>query len=400
MSMKKIISFTVAAVVLVFCLASAALVPEVFASETIVFPDDGTKLQIDPFDNENALFPGTTSDPGLSNNSVTVNSGEIAGDVFGGVTNDDKNVENNHVLINGGRATSSVYGGRSANGATVSNDVTINGGVTLAIFGGHSGGSSTGNSVTVNSGVTARIMGGRSTNGNATLNNVLIDGGEITEIMGGRSVNGDATNNTVTIRGGKIDMDIFGGSSVYGAATHNRVVLSGTPTLDSATGIYGGDTSDGTDAFTGNTMVLSSVGLKVRELANFQYLEFIFPNDIKPGDTLLSADNAKIGQAIVEVKFNDPHKPSSLPLGAVITLIKGGASGTPFNSTAAAGCSDYDYTFNLHVADNNLYATVASVSSTHRSSGSSGCNAMSAGAAGMSAIILAFWAKRKRLRTV
>ena len=94
--------------------AHPALAAAAPPAEDVTYP--GKALQPDPFGwdpTPNNLFPGTSANPGLSGNTVTVNGGVIDGVVFGGVSAGEDNVTNNRVFINGGTVTLSVFGGWS-----------------------------------------------------------------------------------------------------------------------------------------------------------------------------------------------------------------------------------------------------------------------------------------------
>ena len=99
----------------------------------IAYP--GEALDTDPlFGDNNSLFPGTS----LSGNTVTVNSGPIGGNVFGGVDDAALAVSNNRVVIQDGTIGGTVAGGASNNGAVFGNSATLNGGtITGQVNGGY-----------------------------------------------------------------------------------------------------------------------------------------------------------------------------------------------------------------------------------------------------------------------
>ena len=149
------------------------------APETIVYPTDfpPRTLRPDPiWSAPDSLFPYW-----LSGNSVTVNSGTIAGAVYGGISGTGENVMNNSVYINGG--TVNMY---------------VNGGVTNGT------GSATYNSVTVTGGtLNDSVIGGRAIAGNATHNTVTISGTPVfaagAEIQGGMAAGDQITANTLNV---------------------------------------------------------------------------------------------------------------------------------------------------------------------------------------------------------
>ena len=162
------------------CLVLTLLPMTAFAAgETITYPGNGV-LDNDPiWETSGSLFPND-----LSGNIVTVNSGTIAGAVYGGISSTGENVANNSVFINGGTV-----------------DGYINGGVTNGT-------------------------------GNATYNSVTINGGTIRDsVIGGRSISGNAINNTVTISGTPIfsvGTWLQGGMSAGDQFTGNRLEIKST----------------------------------------------------------------------------------------------------------------------------------------------------------------------------
>ncbi|MCL1941316.1 MAG: SYNERG-CTERM sorting domain-containing protein [Synergistaceae bacterium] len=175
---KMLIVFAVIAVCSVSAGARAA---------DITYPGYG--LQVDPFGwdpNPINLLPGTTANPGLSGNTVTVNSGVIGGAVFGGVSAGSDDVTNNRVVINGGTVGLNIFGGWSELGSASHNTVTINGGtVTFDVIGGMGGpsGDATHNTVTISGsptfGATTKLLGGNFGADNFTGNILKIQSGDI-----------------------------------------------------------------------------------------------------------------------------------------------------------------------------------------------------------------------------
>ena len=231
------------------------LLPHPALAEDVIYP--GKALQPSPLGFANALFPGTTANPGLSGNSVTVN-GDVPGFVFGGVSDGADNVTNNRVVINSGTMDWDVYGGWSTNGNATGNNVTLNGGRVIQ-----------------------DVYGGYSDQGNATGNSVTINGGTVDmRVIGGFSDQGNAMYNTVTISGGIVNGDVQGGYSGLGDATYNTVTISGSPTFGVGTTLYGG--AGGGDPFTGNTLnVWNYTGSAVNGVDNFQFFNFVLPASLQ-----------------------------------------------------------------------------------------------------------------------
>ncbi len=197
-------------------------------SATINYPDDGTALVNHPIFSGLSLFPGTS----LSGNSVTVdalNGAASPTNVFGGLSDGAGTAENNRVFIKGG---------------------------------------------TVGAGADGHVYGGYSITGAATGNSVSITGGTI----------GTSGNNSLVV----------GGLTDSGSATNNTVTLAGNPDLRQAA-VYGGcdnDSSTPDDVFTGNTLNVLGYSGTVRGVQNFQNYNFVLPNSLGNGGTLIGITDA------------------------------------------------------------------------------------------------------------
>ena len=272
------------------------------------------------------LFPGTTVNPGASNNSVTVNftSGGPIPDPYNVLAGLSENgvVYGNRVTISGGTVDGNVYGGRSSSGNATDNRVTISGtaqidqdvsgGYSISgsaygnrviistgtvsgfVSGGYSNsGSAYGNTVTISGGtVTDSVYGGSSYSGSAYGNRVTISGGAVNgNVSGGSSWNGSATGNTVDISGGTVTQSISGGYSFSGSATNNTVILSGAPAITGY--VYGGDVFTGSgDVFTGNRLIVNNLTSTINAVANFQNYQFTLGSHVAAGNAALSVTNA------------------------------------------------------------------------------------------------------------
>ena len=372
------------------------------AAETIVYDlDNGLTPPLQTiWGSADSLAPGGSDDAddppnksaSLSGNILTFNSGAIAGDVYGALNWDDEDaVAKNQVFIKGGSMDGSVYGG-SGFGDVRNNTVTIEGGsVGWSVYGGESfGGSVTGNTVTIKGGtVDGYVYGGSSYMGDVTNNTVTISGGTVRwNVYGGYSgIFGDATENTVTISGGTVSGNIYGGSSYSGKATNNTVTISDAADLGTTTSLYGGysdgDATDNTvtisggtvsgnvyggfsssggDAWTGNTLNLKTP-ITVAGVQNFQFYNFYIPATMRAGETMLTVtgtDPVDISGSTVAVVVNGAA--SSLHIGDRITLINRTSGLTADQGgTRAQGIQGIAkvYDFDLSTDANNLYATVA-----------------------------------------
>ena len=237
------------------CALAALLVgPPGFAPSAnaadVTYP--GSNLDKGPLWNiGNSLFPAGS----LSDNVVTINSGNVGGDVYGNdVDAAFSPVSNNTVILSGGSVGGDILGGAN-NGAVTDNNVSISGfgSVLGSVYGGYGAAEGTvnGNDVSIfdSGSVTGNVLGGysRSVNSHVIGNTVTISGGTVRDIYGGQSGKGNALNNSVTLDGAASQANvIYGGRVEQGTARENAVVMkNGSVTL----GIFGGiATADGGQA--------------------------------------------------------------------------------------------------------------------------------------------------------
>ena len=228
------------------CALAALLVgPPGFAPSAnaadVTYP--GSNLDNGPLWNiGNSLFPAGS----LSDNKVTINSGNVSGDVYGNdVDAAFSPVSNNTVILSGGSVGGDILGGAN-NGAVTGNKVSISGfgSVLGSVYGGYGAAEGTvnGNDVSIfdSGSVTGNVLGGysRSVNSHVIGNTVTISGGTVRDIYGGQSGKGNALNNSVTLDGAASQANvIYGGRVEQGTARENAVVMkNGSVTL----GIFGG----------------------------------------------------------------------------------------------------------------------------------------------------------------
>ena len=197
------------------------------------------------------LFPAGS----LSDNKVTINSGNVSGDVYGNdVDAAFSPVSNNTVILSGGSVGGDILGGAN-NGAVTDNKVSISGfgSVLGSVYGGYGAAEGTvnGNDVSIfdSGSVTGNVLGGysRSVNSHVIGNTVTISGGTVRDIYGGQSGKGNALNNSVTLDGAASQANvIYGGRVEQGTARENAVVMKNG---NVALGIFGGiATADGGQA--------------------------------------------------------------------------------------------------------------------------------------------------------
>jgi len=265
----------------------------------------------------------TTKSLSLTGNTVTLNSGTVAGYVVGAVNTEDYSgaITGNTVYINGGTVGLDVYGGWATvydpDAATSSNKVVISAGtVSGNVFGGYSVNTGDSNSVTISGGtVSGTVYGGF-----------------------GPSI----TGNSVTISGGTVSGSVYGAGApnALTKADNNTVTISGTPVFDPATTVLGGvgrliscpppgpcpffSPSDTTN----NNLNLHSAGLTVKDIVSFNALNFYLPASLSTGTPVLTVTDAAsltTGSASAETSTVtvqiDPTSPATLSDGTTYTLI-------------------------------------------------------------------------------
>jgi hypothetical protein len=256
-----------------------------------------------------------------SGNSVTVEKNSfVTGDIHGGrayAAHGDATVEKNEVIIDSSTVNGNVFGAWADSGinSTVKaerNTVTIRGGAisgTLTVVGGQATGSTahaTGNTVNISGALT----------------------GTLVDVIGGR-----LTNNT------------------DGTATGNTVNIRDIPAITGK--LFGGETDPGTlsavDFFSGNTLNLYSADFSVGDdLGGFEFLNFILPETVTSGVTILKlAGAADLTGVNIGIAIDGAKAP--LPEGFEVTLIDttgtGSIAGTPFMSAQARhGAIKYEIT--------------------------------------------------------
>ena len=183
---------------------------------------------------------------GASDNTFTVTTDKTS-NVYGGIaagsdpgtdyrggwsSNDADDANSNTITISSGTLSGNVYGGYTYYGDASHNAVTINSGTVSSntygkgnVYGGNtSSGEATYNTVTITGGTISRVYGGNS-NLNATNNTVTVQGGTVGSVTGAYSSK-EANNNTVNVSKGTVGTSA-GSDAVVGAA--NDGTSSGDP---------------------------------------------------------------------------------------------------------------------------------------------------------------------------
>lgn len=252
------------------------------------------------------------SSQGLGNNGGTAENNTVSlggnarvdGGVVGGFSQDHE-AKSNMVQMTGGSAVS-LAGGESRTANATGNTVQMSAGsVTGDVRGGAGSTGAMDNTVLLSGGdVAGALYGGLSTGtGNAAGNTVTMTGGTVTaHVAGGQSETGAATGNIVNIHGGTLGAAVYGGYATgAGTATDNVLNLYGSPDLSAST-LYGG--MAGGEARSGNTLNVHTSNLVAKNVVNFAKYNFILPDYVRPGDTVLNltgSDPTLVGNAEVGV---------------------------------------------------------------------------------------------------
>lgn len=250
-------------------------------------------------------YGGLSVSDTATGNTVNIKNGRIE-NVLGGAA--ERDATDNTVNISGGEIIGSVYGGSSFNldaigkTANISNKtITITtpreGYVRSGLFNADS------NTVNINAGIINHVCGGFTNSGSVNDNTIKVDGGIIKgTICGGLSNSGSANNNVIYINGGKINQGYIYGGWAGDGVTNNKVILSGNPDLKGTT-ICGGH-DDSHPISSGNVLeVRTKEIIGIGDICGFETIHFLLPADIKPGQTVLTAnkidaDNMKISVGI------------------------------------------------------------------------------------------------------
>ncbi|MDP8161844.1 autotransporter outer membrane beta-barrel domain-containing protein [Pasteurella skyensis] len=176
------------------------------------------------------------------------------------------------------------------------NTVTINGGDIAGVIGGFSeNDTAKENSVTINGGTVGDVMGGHSKTGTAEENTITINGGTISGYIDGGIGYQGSSHNTIVINGGTILSKLVASGTGFHSAINNTLTINkgvnGNPTFGADTILYGG-VSDGDDK-TGNTLNLHTTGLKVNDIAHFENLRFFVQEDTPKDSTFLTLSTDK-----------------------------------------------------------------------------------------------------------
>ncbi len=343
-------------------------------------------------------------------NSVTMSSGMIVNSFFGAFVNSGV-VSGNSATVLGGTVEGYVMGGHAlGDGAANGNTVTVSGGTVLkGVIGGHAfgDGAANGNTVTVSGGtVKEYVIGGDVNNGTANGNTVTVSGGTVEEyVIGGHALgDGTASGNSVTVSGrasveqnvtggyigneGKsignlvtiadnatVNGDIYGGyvldssgTATEGDVTGNTVTLATGAGANLANAIvYGGNSNvAGADVKTGNTLNVDTGHVEVKNIANFQTVNFNVNAETAPtaGQAMLALNDTAgtdLNGMQVNMQGAIAGGTQTQLLATTVTLIEN-ANGLTTDATTLSGTAtikqgvSLDHHYTLQADSNTLTA--------------------------------------------
>lgn len=299
---------------------------------------------------------GTTLGTGnASGNQATVSNATIgtetqAGTVYGGHAAKGS-AYNNVVELTDTTTYDNVVGGNSWEASASGNKVTILGTSSIGtnVFGGAGKTDAAENTVIIGGStqIGGAVVGAQAEAGDAERNTVFIQGGTIAEeVIGGDAFGGNANDNAVIVTGGTINGDIIGGISNPDTTSGNTIIIAGGTINRSVIGGYGvadgsiiGNTVDilggtfgkntslygglfiGSDYGTieGNTLNFAAEGITVKNLANFQNINFYIDKETGSTPALLTVTNVYyISEASVHTFAENTEE---IAAGSTITLL-------------------------------------------------------------------------------
>ena len=299
---------------------------------------------------------GTTLGTGnASGNQATVSNATIgtetqAGTVYGGHAAKGS-AYNNVVELTDTTTYDNVVGGNSWEASASGNKVTILGTSSIGtnVFGGAGKTDAAENTVIIGGStqIGGAVVGAQAEAGDAERNTVFIQGGTIAEeVIGGDAFGGNANDNAVIVTGGTINGDIIGGISNPDTTSGNTIIIAGGTINRSVIGGYGvadgsiiGNTVDilggtfgkntslygglfiGSDYGTieGNTLNFAAEGITVKNLANFQNINFYIDKETGSTPALLTVTNVSyISEASVHTFAENTEE---IKAGGAITLL-------------------------------------------------------------------------------
>ncbi|MSN96940.1 hypothetical protein F1B92_07180, partial [Campylobacter sp. FMV-PI01] len=282
--------------------------------------------------------------------------------IYAGISNNG-NAYSNNLTIEDGNVTDFITGGYSNNADAYNNKVIVKNGHIQEVYGGRIGnqGTAYNNKVEIVDGNITKVLGATINDylsGNEAVlknNEVVIKGGKfhatsIGYIAGAENTKTkSAFGNKVTILGGDIKVGIYGSRvssdnmGVY--ATENTVTIGNLKSnnseikIDKEVSVYGGYCWDDskrnnksctdTDVTTGNTLQINDVNLTIKNIHNFENVNFALFNLAKNDTTLLKLTDTNATDLNKTKIGIEVSKEGVLKVGDTITLIQNDNGITP-----------------------------------------------------------------------
>lgn len=287
----------------------------------------------------------------ISNAVIGKEGGEDDSGVVTGAEARKGSAYNNVVELTDTTTYDNVVGGNSWEASASGNKVTILGTSSIGtnVFGGAGKTDAAENTVIIGGStqIGGAVVGAQAEAGDAERNTVFIQGGTIAEeVTGGDAFGGNANDNAVIVTGGTINGDIIGGISNPDTTSGNTIIIAGGTINRSVIGGYGvadgsiiGNTVDilggtfgenaslygglfiGSDYGTieGNTLNFAAEGITVKNLANFQNINFYIDKETGSTPALLTVTNVSyISEASVHTFAENTEE---IAAGSTITLL-------------------------------------------------------------------------------
>ena len=287
----------------------------------------------------------------ISNAVIGKEGGEDDSGVVTGAEARKGSAYNNVVELTDTTTYDNVVGGNSWEASASGNKVTILGTSSIGtnVFGGAGKTDAAENTVIIGGStqIGGAVVGAQAEAGDAERNTVFIQGGTIAEeVTGGDAFGGNANDNAVIVTGGTINGDIIGGISNPDTTSGNTIIIAGGTINRSVIGGYGvadgsiiGNTVDilggtfgenaslygglfiGSDYGTieGNTLNFAAEGITVKNLANFQNINFYIDKETGSTPALLTVTNVSyISEASVHTFAENTEE---IKAGGAITLL-------------------------------------------------------------------------------
>lgn len=318
-----------------------------------------------PLDGNGNLLPQNS----LSGNTVTILSGNIAGNAYGASTQEGSaewnritmnggtvthlfggysetgTVKNNSAILNGGTVTRNIYGGESAGGAALFNSAIMTSGSANWVLGAYTeSGLAEGNQVIISGGTLAGgVSGAESFSGNVLGNRVQLSNVTASHVNGGLTQAGTAMGNRVVIDSGTVQYNVYGGfvASGSGEASANTVIINGgeigmnTPDPGSYNTLTGGYSSEGKAC--GNQVIV-----KRGKIANIDGGFSSGGTHVSPAESVASGNGIFIYGGVVEGNLQGGYSILGVSSHNIVNIFNGEIGGDVYGGNGAQGTASHN----------------------------------------------------------